>query len=439
MALGLRLGTHDLANRCCAVRVFSRSDATVRVVSCSDMTRPSPLPSALHAQVLSAPFAPGSKITAPLWNALLDTQSQATPFMRYEYLAALHQSGSAIARTGWSVRCIALWKDEHCAELLAACMVYIKAHSYGEYVFDHAWANAYAQHGLDYYPKATLAVPFTPVPGARLLARDAQARETLVRAVVQWCESQGLSSLHVLFGAEEDLQACAAVGLMLRHTVQFHWTNTPSGYADFDNFLSHLAPDKRKKIRQERRKVADAGVTFRHAQGSAISTADWDFFYHCYERTYLEHGNAPYLSRDFFQRMADTQPESWLLFTAERGDADIATSLIATNDHQISAEGEKVAYGRYWGALERVDCLHFEACYYQPLQWCIANGYTRFEGGAQGEHKMARALLPVKTSSAHWLAHPAFADAVQNYLDREGQGIENYMSDLVQRSPLRQA
>ncbi len=437
--------------------VFSRSTGAVRVVLPPDMTLPSTTPSPLQAtpsatllaQVLSAPFASGSKLTAPLWNTLLAAQSQATPFMRYEYLAALHHSGSAIARTGWSARCIALWKDEQCVELLAACMVYIKPHSYGEYVFDHSWANAYAQHGLDYYPKATLAVPFTPVPGSRLLAIDAETREMLVRAVVQWCEAQGLSSLHVLFGADEDLQACESAGLMLRHTVQFHWQNTSPGYEGFDNFLSHLAPDKRKKIRQERRKVADAGVTFRHAQGTAIGTADWDFFYHCYERTYLEHGNAPYLSRDFFTRMSVTQPESWLLFIAEREGVPIASSLIAINAYPECTTGtinaiepndssiEKVAYGRYWGALERVDCLHFDACYYQPLQWCIANGYTRFEGGAQGEHKMARALLPVKTSSAHWLAHPAFADAVQNYLDREGQGIENYMSDLVQRSPLR--
>jgi len=216
---------------------------------------------------------------------------------------------------------------------------------------------------------------------------------------------------------------------MLRHTVQFHWLN--AGYADFDAFLASLTQEKRKKIRQERRKVAEAGVTFRHARGAEIAARDWDFFYRCYERTYLEHGNAPYLTRDFFRRMAVQMPENWLLFVAEHGGKPIASSLIGI--------GDGVAYGRYWGALERVDCLHFEACYYQPLQWCIAQGFTRFEGGAQGEHKMARALMPVKTTSAHWLAHPAFADAVEQFLRREGRGIESYMEHLEERSPFRAA
>jgi predicted N-acyltransferase len=229
---------------------------------------------------------------------------------------------------------------------------------------------------------------------------------------------------------------------MLRHTVQFHWTNTDPGYPDFDSFLASLSQEKRKKIRQERRKVSDAGVSFRYAEGAAITAHDWEFFYHCYERTYLEHGNAPYLAPDFFQRMARTMPENWLLFVAERDGRPIASSLIALGSYACAGADarpvvEKVAYGRYWGALERVDCLHFEACYYQPLQWCIAHGYQRFEGGAQGEHKMARALLPVKTSSAHWIAHPEFNDAIAKFLEREGHGIENYMDDLTTRNPFR--
>jgi predicted N-acyltransferase len=228
---------------------------------------------------------------------------------------------------------------------------------------------------------------------------------------------------------------------MLRHTVQFHWTNSAPGYADFDAFLATMAQDKRKKIRQERRKVAEAGAVFRWSRGTDISTADWDFFYRCYERTYLEHGNAPYLSRDFFVRMQAQMAGNWLLFIAERDGRGIASSLIALSSEAATNNGgvqPPVAYGRYWGALERVDCLHFEACYYQPLAWCIAHGYQRFEGGAQGEHKMARALLPVKTTSAHWLAHPAFADAVARFLEREGAGIENYIEDLQQRSPFRE-
>ncbi|WP_367846520.1 GNAT family N-acetyltransferase [Rhodoferax sp. WC2427] len=384
-----------------------------------------------------------SQLSAGVWNCLLALQPDASPFMCHEYLAALHYSGSATPATGWKLRLVTVWQGD---VLQAACALYLKDHSYGEYVFDWAWANAYQQHGVPYYPKAVVAAPFTPVPGARLLARDAESRAVLVQALVAWCEAQGLSSLHVLFANPVDVAACADAGLMLRHTVQFHWTNTLEGYRDFDDFLASMAQDKRKKIRQERRKVADAGVTFRSAQGTAITPQDWDFFYRCYERTYLEHGNAPYLSRDFFQRMADTMPEHWLLFVAEREDdgvkTPIASSLIAVTAYGMGAGGindaqPQVAYGRYWGALERVDCLHFEACYYQPLAWCIAHGVARFEGGAQGEHKMARALLPVKTTSAHWLAHPAFADAVERFLEREGAGIAGYMDDLAQRSPLK--
>ncbi|MBC5767737.1 GNAT family N-acetyltransferase [Ramlibacter albus] len=366
--------------------------------------------------------APG-EVTASEWDALLP--AGASPFVRHAYLAAMHGSGSATPRTGWTPRFLTLWRG---GELHAACPLYVKAHSYGEYVFDWAWANAYEQHGLAYYPKGLVAVPFTPVPGPRLLARDAKARRSLVDALLAYCRKEELSSLHLLFTEDEDVAACEDAGLMLRHNVQFHWTH--AGWSDFDAFLASLAQDKRKKIRQERRKVAEAGVTFRWSRGADIARADWDFFYRCYERTYLEHGNPPYLTRDFFARMAADMPECWLMFIAERRGRPIASSLIAVADN--------VAYGRYWGALERVDCLHFEACYYQPLQWCIEHGFTRFEGGAQGEHKMARALMPVRTTSAHWLAHPAFADAVERFLEREGQGIENYLEHLAERSPFRQ-
>lgn len=371
-------------------------------------------------RVLEAP----AELAANAWDALLDASTEPSPFMRHAYLSALHESGSATVGTGWDPRFITLWRG---AELQAGCAVYIKPHSFGEYVFDWAWANAYEQHGLRYYPKAVGAVPFTPVPGPRLLARDAAARAALLDAVIAWCRRHKLSSFHLLFANDADVAACGQAGLMLRHTVQFHWEN--AGYADFEALLASLSHDKRKKIRQERRKVAEAGVTFRHAQGVAITDEDWDFFYRCYERTYLEHGNLPYLTRDFFERMASTMAENWLLFVAERQGRPIGCSLIAID--------KGVAYGRYWGALERVDCLHFEACYYQPLAWCIANGYRRFEGGAQGEHKMARALLPVKTTSAHWLAHPAFADAVEKFLAREGRGIESYLGQLEERSPFR--
>ncbi|HEY8049905.1 MAG TPA: GNAT family N-acetyltransferase [Ramlibacter sp.] len=372
--------------------------------------------------------APG-EADARAWNDLLAMQEEPTPFMRHEYLRALHESKSAVPRAGWTPRFITLWRD---AELHAACALYLKAHSYGEYVFDWAWAGAYEQHGLAYYPKAVVAVPFTPVPGSRLLAKNADARRALVQAMLDWCREHGLSSLHILFPTDEDAHACDEAGMMLRHNVQFHWTN--AAWPDFDAFLASLSHDKRKKIRQERRKVHDAGVTFRWSRGVDITPADWDFFYRCYERTYREHGNAPYLTRDFFRQLAHDMPRMWLLFIAERDGKPLASSLIAIEER----DGAKIAYGRYWGALERVDCLHFEACYYQPLAWCIQQGFDRFEGGAQGEHKMARALMPVRTSSAHWLAHPAFADAVDKFLQREGRGIDNYLEHLEERSPFRQ-
>ena len=372
-------------------------------------------------RILSSP----AEVEARHWNDLLALQGAASPFMRHEYLAAMESSKSAVPATGWTPQFVTLW----CGDALqAACALYLKDHSYGEYVFDWAWASAYEQHGLDYYPKALVAAPFTPVPGARLLARDPAARKALLHAVLRWCKERKVSSLHLLFGSDDDVVACEQAGLMLRHTVQFHWTN--QSWADFDGFLASLAQEKRKKIRQERRKVAEAGVTFRWCRGADISAADWTFFYRCYERTYLEHGNAPYLTRDFFKRVSRDMPDHWLLFIAERGGKPIAASLIGL--------GDKVAYGRYWGAMERVDCLHFEACYYQPLEWCITHGWERFEGGAQGEHKMARALMPVKTTSAHWLAHPAFADAVERFLEREGQGIGSYLEHLERRTPFRQ-
>ncbi len=387
-------------------------------------------------EVLDSPLG----VSADAWNKLLALQPDATPFMRHEYLAAMHESGSASPETGWTPCFLTLWrqagKDSSAGrELHGACALYLKDHSYGEYVFDHAWAHAYRQHGLTYYPKALVAPPFSPVPGSRLLACDATARDALVQGLLRWCRLNGLSSLHILFASDADIAACSAAGMMLRRNVQFHWTNRAPGFRDFEDFLASLTQDKRKKIRQERRKVEQAGVAFRWSRGRDISAQDWDFFYRCYERTYYEHGNAPYLSRDFFHRMARDMPENWLVFVAEVNGRPIASSLIALSGGQGCGAG--IAYGRYWGALERVDCLHFEACYYQPLQWCIAHGYQRFEGGAQGEHKMARALLPVQTTSAHWLAHPAFAQAVDDFLQREGGAIHNYIGELREHSPFR--
>lgn len=457
--------------------------------------------------IITRVFATVQEIAATAWDRLLAQQPTPTPFMRHAYLAALQESGSATPHSGWDARFITLWHSSAQGEqLLAACPLYVKTHSWGEYVFDMAWARAYHDHGLPYYPKAVVAVPFTPVPGSRMLAASAALRVQLVQAVQGWCAAHGLSSAHVLFGDAADQAALEQAGWMARAGVQFHWKNMhptlptvrgllPSEraasavgrpgskyallgagagagaedcrpYADFDDFLASLQQAKRKKIRQERQRVTQAGVQFQVRAGREITEQDWDFFYICYARTYEEHGNPPYLQRDFFTRMAGELPGHWVLFIAERAGQRIACSLIAVSadatpnsttksieniatSAQIAPETKATsmgvarplygatAYGRYWGALERVDCLHFEACYYQPLQWCIAQGLACFEGGAQGEHKMARALLPVATASYHWLAHPAFADAVARFLERETAGMAGYMHELQQHTPLR--
>jgi uncharacterized protein len=408
-------------------------------------------------------------IDAAQWNALLAASDAPTPFMRHEYLAALHSSESACAATGWQPQFVSLYNADE-TQLLASAPMYVKDHSYGEYIFDWAWARAYQEHGLRYYPKAVIAVPYTPVPGTRYLCKfpyenGLQPNEILHKQLL-FCEQNKLSSLHALFTSDADKLMCDAQPLMARQTVQFHWTNqtpklaadgTPSQdgeletYGSFDHYQSTLAQDKRKKIRAERRKVTEAGITWRTMEGAAITTSDWEFFYRCYERTYLEHGNAPYLTPQFFEAMANTMPENWVMFIAMHSGQPIACSLIAVNSNATNTvaacalnhwasglkDPQKVAYGRYWGALARVDSLHFEACYYQPLEWCITNGYHRFEGGAQGEHKMARGLLPVATHSAHWLAHSQFADAVARFLEREGAGIGDYMEHLEGRSPFR--
>jgi predicted N-acyltransferase len=372
-------------------------------------------------------------IEAHTWNALVDAQPSATPFMRHEYLLALHESGSAVEATGWLPQFLAVFRRGDAGErLVAACPLYLKEHSYGEYVFDWAWADAYRRHGLAYYPKLLNAVPFTPVPGPRLLAVDDASRRALLHAMRQFAAEAKLSSVHVLFLDEADQRAAQAEGWMMRSTVQFHWSQ-PDGepYASFADFLAGLQREKRKKIQQERRRVGEAGVAFEAREGRAIEATDWDFFYRCYKQTYREHHSTPYLTRDFFARAARTMPENWLLFIASRGGRRIAASLIVIDPVRRSA------FGRYWGAIEHVPLLHFEACYYQPLQWCIENGYRRFEGGAQGEHKMARGLLPVRTASAHWLAHPQFARAVADFLEREGAGVDEYLDELNERLPFK--
>lgn len=376
-----------------------------------------------------------SGITPEVWDGLLARQDAPSPFMRHAYLSAMQTSQSAVPETGWTLQVVSLWCETPTGlALAAACPLYLKTHSRGEYVFDHAWADAYHRHGLEYYPKALVASPFTPVPGSRLLAESDAARQALLAALLELCQTNDIPSLHILFGSPQDLLACKTAGLLQRSQVQFHWQN--QGWRDFDDFLGSLNQEKRKKIRQERRKVAEAGVSFRAVHGPDMSGDGWALLLRCYQQTYWEHGNPPYLTPAFFESMRTDMAANWLLFVAEHEAQPIGISLIGL--HLNAAGQPEVAYGRYWGALARVDCLHFEACYYQPIEWCIQNGVKRFEGGAQGEHKMARALLPTPTHSAHWLAHPAFSEAVARYLEREKSGIDNYMEALQQHSPLKQ-
>lgn len=368
-------------------------------------------------------------IDADDWNRLLAEQAAPTPFMRHEYLAALHRSQSAVAETGWAAQFATL---RHKGELQAAVPLYLKSHSYGEYVFDWAWADAYRRHGLRYYPKLLGAVPFTPVPGTRLMARDANARAVLVQAIGRVLQEGKLSSGHVLFGDGADRAAFEEAGWMIRTGVQFHWEqDTANPIADFTELLARMQRDKRKKIQQERRRVAEQGIAFTVHEGDAIDESLWDFFYRCYTLTYRAHHSTPYLTREFFAAMAATMARHWVMFVARRDGEPIAASLIAIDPDR------RAAWGRYWGCVETVPCLHFDACYYQPLAWCLANGYRRFEGGAQGEHKMARGLLPVPTFSAHWLRDPRFAEAVADFLAQEGQGMAEYVDELRERNPFK--
>ena len=355
------------------------------------------------------------------WNALSD----GNPFLRHEFLNALHETGCASIDSGWAPQYLLL--HEH-GRLTGAMPLYLKSHSYGEYVFDWSWADAYHRHGVDYYPKLLCAIPFTPVSGPRLVARTRSAREHLAAGALALTRELGVSSLHCLYPPAEDAELLAAGGMMIRHGVQFHWTN--AGYGSFDDFLRVMNHDKRKKIRQERRKVVEAGITFEWRDGADITEEDWSFFYRCYARTYREHHSTPYLNREFFLRIGAEMPENLLLVVARRAGRPIAASF---NVH----DGERL-YGRYWGAIEHHPVLHFEACYYQVIDYCIARGIRFFEGGAQGERtKLARGLMPVETRSAHWIARREFAAAIENFLARETRGVAHHIDELNERAPFK--
>ena len=361
------------------------------------------------------------------WDALLPPAP--TPCLHHAYLHALEASGCVGEASGWTPRHATLWTD---GRLAAAMPLYLKTHSWGEYVFDWAWAEAYQRHGLDYYPKWLCAIPFTPVPGPRVLGQDPRARERLMAGVSRLAESSALSSLHVLFPGERELASLQQNGLSLREGVQFRWSNTGtdgSPYADFDAFLGSLNHDKRKKIRQERRRASAHGLSLSWLNGHTATHEDWHFLYRCYANTYALHRSTPYLNLDFFLRLARARPEQVVLLVAARAGVPVACAFFLRD--------EETLYGRYWGAVEPLPFLHFELCYYQAIEHCIAHGLQRFEGGAQGEHKVARGLLPVKTYSAHWIADPRFRTAVDDFLGRERQHMSFYLDELNERAPYR--
>ncbi|HEX5356398.1 MAG TPA: GNAT family N-acetyltransferase [Aquabacterium sp.] len=381
------------------------------------------------------------QIPAEQWDELVSPVDGGTPFLRMALLRAMVDSGSACPDTGWQVQFLTL--QDATGRIQAACPLFLKSHSYGEYVFDWSWADAHdralARHGERYYPKLLGAVPFSPIPGPRLLVHPAlsdaaqdEARGLLLQAMVDRCVSEGWSSAHVLFLPEAEAERARQAGWLIRNGVQFHWQNQePAPYDSFEDFLASLQRDKRKKIQQERRKVREAGVSFEVLTGPQVTGADWAFFAQCYAQTYHERGQRPYLTPTFWQMAAHALPDNWVLFIASQAGERVASALLAYDPEH------RVAYGRYWGAMKDISCLHFEACYYQPLAWCIEHGVRRFEGGAQGEHKLTRGLLPVPTRSAHWLRHEGLRQAVADFLMRETLGVDQYAAELDARSPFK--
>ncbi|MGH8664708.1 MAG: GNAT family N-acetyltransferase, partial [Burkholderiales bacterium] len=354
-----------------------------------------------------------------------DRLAGGNPLLRHAFVHGLELTGCAAPESGWVPCHLSLWHDD---VLTGVMPLYLKDHSYGEYVFDWAWADAYHRHGLAYYPKLLCALPFTPVTGPRIMAASPHQRELLLAGALAFAENSRASSLHVLFPPGEVATECERAGMMLRKGVQFHWHN--AGYRTFEDFLGSLTREKRKKIRQERRRVHEQAITFRWIRGSEATEADWIFFERCYRRTYREHRSTPYLNLAFFLHLAQHMPEHLLLIEALRDGKPVA----ATFNIVI---GNEVLYGRNWGSVAHVPLLHFECCYYQTIEYCIAHGIGRFEGGAQGEHKMARGLMPVETRSAHWIARREFATAIERFLAKETRGIEHYIDELNERKVFR--
>lgn len=364
------------------------------------------------------------EIPAADWNGLVRGGS---PFLRHEFLHAMERHGCVGERFGWLPRHVTLWQG---GRLVAAMPLYEKHNGYGEFVFDHAWADAWRRAGLRYYPKLVSAIPYTPATGQRLLAVAGRERElwpVLLQTARELTEATGASGAHWLFPEPAEQDFLQRQGWMARYDCQFHWTNR--GYRDFDHFLAALTAKKRKNIRRERRRVRDAGVRLRRLDGHTATVEDWQAFARFYGLLFEEKWGMATFNLRFFREVADKLPDQVLLVLAERCGETIAGALMYRSDDRL--------YGRHWGAAEAVDCLHFEACFYQGIEYCIEQGIRVFEPGAQGEHKLARGFLPVRTCSSHWLAEPAFREPVARFCAHERSAVNDYIGQMRAASPYR--
>ena len=367
-------------------------------------------------------------ISADQWNSMVLDNN---PFLRHEFLAGLEVARCVDPENGWKGSHIVIYQDISREKLIAAMPCYIKSHSYGEYIFDWSWADAHHRHGLEYYPKLSNAVPFTPATGERLLVAIEERRDELekamIHAAVEICEQRNMSSFHSLFTTREQAHRLSNYGCMTRHSSQFHWRNKQ--YKDFDDFLGLMNSKKRKNIKRERRRVLETGIKYRWLSGQQLDQHSVDAMYRFYLTTIQRYGAQSYLNKNFFDYLANNFNDQTLFLFAEFKSQTIAGGLYFKSDHTL--------YGRYWGSLDNFHSVHFETCYYQAIEWCIKNGYQRFEAGAQGEHKLARGLEPNTTYSAHWIAHEGFRNAIDDFLSSEQTHMNNYQEHMTNHSPFK--
>jgi uncharacterized protein len=365
------------------------------------------------------------EISRETWNRLAGHDY---PFLRHEFMLALEESGSICAQTGWLPSHLLVMEE---GELLAIMPLYLKQHSWGEYVFDQQWARAYQQQGVEYYPKWLTAIPLTPCQGQRIViaqgADTLAVMQCLLTFIRQLSEQQNVSSWHCLFPVEPQLEQLRALGLSVREGVQFHWFNRD--YRDFDDYLQTLGASKRKMLKRERRRVEEQGIRLLRVAGADVSDSQWRVFFKFYTMTYLKRGSEPYLNLAFFRQIAATMAEQLLLILAIKDDVYVGAAL--------SFVGSECLYGRYWGCYEEYNALHFEACYYQGIEYCIEHGLKRFDSGAQGEHKISRGFEPVTTYSAHWIKDVRFARAVEQYVNREQKTLQFYKREAAGYLPFK--